>query len=52
MPYLLAIDLGTGSCRAVIFATDGRQVGTTRPFPGVIEFPTAAGERYLLLAPR
>jgi len=26
MAHLLAIDLGTGSCRAVIFATDGRQV--------------------------
>jgi autoinducer 2 (AI-2) kinase len=26
MPYLLAIDLGTGSCRAVIFDGDGRQV--------------------------
>lgn len=26
MTHLLAIDLGTGSCRAVIFATDGRQV--------------------------
>lgn len=26
MSHLLAIDLGTGSCRAVIFATDGRQV--------------------------
>jgi autoinducer-2 kinase len=26
MPHLLAIDLGTGSCRAVIFAPDGRQV--------------------------
>jgi autoinducer-2 kinase len=26
MAQLLAIDLGTGSCRAVIFATDGRRV--------------------------
>ncbi len=26
MTHLMAIDLGTGSCRAVIFATDGRQV--------------------------
>lgn len=26
MAHLLAIDLGTGSCRAVVFAEDGRQV--------------------------
>ncbi|MGZ6295073.1 MAG: hypothetical protein ACXWPO_09670 [Candidatus Limnocylindrales bacterium] len=26
MSHTLAIDLGTGSCRAVIFAADGRQV--------------------------
>jgi autoinducer 2 (AI-2) kinase len=40
MAHLLAIDLGTGSCRAVIFATDGRQVAIGQrewshaPLPG------------------
>ncbi len=41
MAHLLAIDLGTGSCRAVIFDLDGRQVAigqrewTHAPLPGV-----------------
>ena len=27
MRHLLAIDLGTGSCRAIVFDEDGRQAG-------------------------
>jgi autoinducer 2 (AI-2) kinase len=30
MSHVLAIDLGTGSCRAIVFATDGSQVATAQ----------------------
>ena len=56
MAHLLAIDLGTGSCRAVIFATDGRQVAIGQRewshaavpgFPGSQVFDTAHNWRLI-----
>lgn len=50
MRYTLAIDLGTGSCRAIVFDEDGRQVATGQrewshaaltDFPGSQVFDTA-----------
>jgi autoinducer 2 (AI-2) kinase len=42
MRHILAVDLGTGSCRAIVFDEDGRQAGigqrewTHPPVPGVV----------------
>ena len=56
MAHLLAIDLGTGSCRAVIFADDGTQVGigqrewshpTLPDAPGSQVFETARNWRLI-----
>jgi autoinducer 2 (AI-2) kinase len=56
MAHLLAIDLGTGSCRAVIFATDGRQVAIGQRewshaalpgYPGSQVFDTARNWRLI-----
>jgi autoinducer 2 (AI-2) kinase len=56
MSHLLAIDLGTGSCRAVLFADDGRQVGIGQrewshaalpDAPGSQVFDTAANWRLI-----
>jgi autoinducer-2 kinase len=56
MPSLLALDLGTGSCRAVIFDEDGRQVGIGQRewshaalpgFPGSQVFDTEQNWRFI-----
>jgi len=56
MSHLLALDLGTGSCRAVVFDLDGRQVAIGQRewshaplpgFPGSQVFDTAANWRLL-----
>ena len=56
MSYLLALDLGTGSCRAVLFAEDGQQVAIgqrewTHPpltgFPGSQVFDTERNWRLI-----
>ena len=46
MRLLLAIDLGTGSCRAVLFDEDGRQVAIGQrewTHPAAARLPRLAG---------
>jgi len=57
MPYFLALDAGTGSCRAVLFNENGKQLGISSrewvhknipEIPGSMEFNTE--ENWSLLA--